>query len=174
MSEHNPKSEQQIFSPSSLCQIGIVVRSIDQTIQYYQEAFGFGPFEIRDVDYPTATYYGETAGYRGKRAFFHLGPIQIELIELKDGKTIHESFLREKGEGLHHIGFLVSDLKEGKKRAERCGFRVIQGFTRSDGTGFAYLDSDKVGGVIFELIQRPEKKKSQEGGTRGVDLDRKQ
>jgi catechol 2,3-dioxygenase-like lactoylglutathione lyase family enzyme len=157
MSEHNPKSEQEIFSPSSLCQIGIVVRSIDQTIQYYQEAFGFGPFEIRDVDYPTATYYGESAGYRGKRAFFHLGPIQIELIELKDGKTIHESFLREKGEGLHHIGFLVPDLKEGKKRAERSGFKVIQGFTRSDGTGFAYLDSDKVGGVIFELIQRPEK-----------------
>lgn len=157
MSALNPKPRQEVFSSSSLCQIGIVVRSIDETIQYYQEAFGFGPFEIRHVDYPTATFYGETAGYRGKRAFFHLGPIQIELIELKDGKTIHESFLREKGEGLHHIGFLVSDLEEGKKRAERAGLKVIQGFTRPDGTGFAYLDSDKVGGVIFELIQRPEK-----------------
>jgi catechol 2,3-dioxygenase-like lactoylglutathione lyase family enzyme len=157
MSKHNLKSEKEIFPPSNLCQIGIVVRSIDETVQYYQTAFGFGPFEIRDVDYPTATYYGETAGYRGKRAFFHLGPIQIELIELKDGKTIHESFLREKGEGLHHIGFLVQDLKEGEKRAARAGFKVIQGFTRPDGTGFAYLDSDKVGGVIFELIQRPKK-----------------
>lgn len=155
MSQHNPKSEQEIFSPASFCQIGIVVRSIDETIKYYQETFGFGPFEIRDVDYPTATYYGETAGYRGKRAFFHLGPIQIELIELKDGKTIHESFLREKGEGLHHIGFLVPDLEEGKRRAEQSGLKVTQGFSRRDGTGFAYLDSDRVGGVIFELIKRP-------------------
>ncbi len=158
MSESSPKPGAKMFPPSSLCQIGIVVRSIDETIQYYQEVFGFGPFEIRDVEYPTATYYGETAGYQGKRAFFHLGPIQIELIELKDGKTIHESFLREKGEGLHHIGFLVRNLEEAKKKAESAGLEVTQGFTRPDGTGFAYLDSDRVGGVIFELIQRPEKR----------------
>ncbi len=158
MSESTLKTGAEMFPPSSLCQIGIVVRSIDETIKYYQEVFGFGPFELRDVDYPTATYYGETAGYRGKRAFFHLGPIQIELIELKDGKTIHESFLREKGEGLHHIGFLVKNLEEAKKKAESAGLEVTQGFTRPDGTGFAYLDSDRVGGVIFELIRRPEKR----------------
>jgi catechol 2,3-dioxygenase-like lactoylglutathione lyase family enzyme len=158
MSENRPNPAAEIIPPSSLCQIGIVVRSIDETIKYYKEVFGFGPFEIRDVDYPTATYYGETAGYRGKRAFFHLGPIQMELIELKDGKTIHESFLREKGEGLHHLGFVVKNLEEVKRKAEKAGLEVTQGFTRPDGTGFAYVDSDRVGGVIFELIQRPEKR----------------
>jgi catechol 2,3-dioxygenase-like lactoylglutathione lyase family enzyme len=157
MSENHSRSGNEIFPPSSLCQIGIVVKSIDETVKYYREVYGFGPFEFRDVDYPTATYYGETAGYRGKRAFFNLGPIQIELIELKEGKTIHESFLREKGEGIHHIGFLVKDLQEGKRKAEKAGLIVTQGFTRPDGTGFAYLDSDKVGGVVFELIQRPMK-----------------
>ena len=158
MSENRPNPATEIIPPSSLCPIGIVVRSIDETIKYYQEVFGFGPFEIREVDYPTATYYGETAGYRGKRAFFHLGPIQMELIELKDGKTIHESFLREKGEGLHHLGFVVKNLEEVKRKAEKAGLEVTQGFTRPDGTGFAYVDSDRVGGVIFELIQRPEKR----------------
>ena len=158
MSENRPNPAAEIIPPSSLCQIGIVVRSIDETIKYYKEVFGFGPFEIREVDYPTATYYGETAGYRGKRAFFHLGPIQMELIELKDGKTIHESFLREKGEGLHHLGFVVKNLEEVKRKAEKAGLEVTQGFTRPDGTGFAYVDSDRVGGVIFELIQRPEKR----------------
>lgn len=160
MSENRLKPADEIFPPGSLCQIGIVVKSIDETTKYYQEIFGFGPFEIRHVDYPTATYYGETAGYRGKRAFFNLGPIQIELIELKDGKTIHEPFLREKGEGLHHIGFLVKNLEEGKRKAQKAGLTITQGFTRPGGTGFAYLDSDKVGGVIFELIQRAEQKSS--------------
>ena len=158
MSENRPNPAAEIIPPSSLCQIGIVVRSIDETIKYYKEVFGFGPFEIREVDYPTATYYGETAGYRGKRAFFQMGPIQMELIELKDGKTIHESFLREKGEGLHHLGFAVKNLEEVKRKAEKAGLEVTQGFTRPDGTGFAYVDSDRVGGVIFELIQRPEKR----------------
>ncbi len=152
------KRKEQIFAPDSLCQIGIVVKNLDETVRYYEKMFGFGPFEFRDVQYPNATYYGQTAGYRGKRALFHLGPIQIELIELGDGKTIHEDFLREKGEGLHHIGFEVKDLEEGKRKAEEAGLQIIQSFSRPDGSGFAYLNSDRVGGVPFELIRRPGKK----------------
>ena len=137
---------------------GIVVRNIDGTIKYYEKTFGFGSFEIRHVDYLNATYYGQVASYRGKRAFSHLGPIQIELIELIDGKTIHEAFLKEKGEGLHHIAFQVKNMEESKRNAEKAGLGVTQSFTRPDGSGFAYLDSDRIGGIVFELIQRPAKR----------------
>jgi methylmalonyl-CoA/ethylmalonyl-CoA epimerase len=147
--------EKRILSPSAFCQIGIVVKNIDETINYYTDVFGFGPYEIKYVDYSDATYYGQSAGYRGKRAFFHLGHIEIELIELVDGKTIHEDFLKEHGEGLHHIGFQVESLGESVNNAEQAGFQITQGFTRHDGSGFAYLDSDKTGGVIVELIQPP-------------------
>lgn len=155
MSELRANREDEIFEPSRFCQVGIVVKSIDETIKYYQKVFGFGPFEIMNVDYPDATYFGETAGYRGKRAFFQLGYIEIELIELISGKTIHEAFLKEKGEGLHHIGFEVRNLEESKRNAEKAGLKVIQSFTRQDGSGFAYLDTDRTGGVIFELIRKP-------------------
>lgn len=147
----------RIMEPSSLCQIGIVVKSVDETISYLKENFGFGPFEVKYVDYSDATYMGKKAGYRGKRGFFHLGPIEIELVELIDGQTIHEDFLKKHGEGLHHIGFEVKNLSEAIRNAEKTGFKVTQGFQREDGTGFAYLDSDRVGGVIMELIQ-PQKK----------------
>ena len=155
MKEQPAKKEKEIFPPSGFCQIGVVVRNIDETLKFYENFFGFGPFEIREVDYPTATYHGSTACYRGKRAFFYLGPIQIELIELRDGKTIHEDFLREKGEGVQHIAFEVSNLEEAKRKAGEAGLKVTQSFTRPDGSGFAYLDSDRIGGVPFELIQRP-------------------
>ena len=145
--------ESAIMEPSKLCQIGIVVKSVDETIKYFEKEFGFGPFEIRYVDYSDATYMGKKAGYRGKRGFFHLGPIEIELVELIDGKTIHEDFMKVHGEGLHHIGFEVKDLTAAKKNAEKAGFQITQGFSRADGSGFAYLDSDKTGGVIMELIQ---------------------
>ena len=151
------KPKDAIMEPGSLCQIGIVVKSVDETIKYFQEAFGFGPFEVRNVDDSYATYMGKKAGYRGKRGFFHLGPIEIELVELIDGQTIHADFMKQHGEGLHHIGFEVKNLPESKKNAEKAGFKVTQGFSRQDGSGFAYLDSDKVGGVIMELIQ-PQKK----------------
>jgi hypothetical protein len=99
MNEPRANQETGILQPSSFCQVGIVVKNIDETVKFYEKMVGFGPFEVRDVDYPDATYYGKTAGYRGKRAFFHLGPIQIELIELKDGKTITRSSCGKKGKG---------------------------------------------------------------------------
>jgi methylmalonyl-CoA/ethylmalonyl-CoA epimerase len=148
-----PKKDSQIMEPSRLCQIGIVVKNIDETVNYFTQAFGFGPYEIKYVDYSDATYYGQKAGYRGKRAFFKLGNIEIELIELIDGKTIHADFLKQHGEGLHHIGFEVDNLPAARSNAENAGFKITQGFMRADGTGFAYLDSDKTGGVIMELIQ---------------------
>jgi catechol 2,3-dioxygenase-like lactoylglutathione lyase family enzyme len=141
------------FDPSALCQIAIVVKSVDETVKFYTEVFGIGPFEIREVDFPNATYYGRKAGYRGKRAFAKLGPVTLELIELIEGKTVHEDFLKEKGEGLHHIGFAVKDLKRCEEEAEKLGLKVIQGMRREDGSGFAYLDSDRIGGAMFELIQ---------------------
>lgn len=85
------------FNPTNICQVGIVVKSIEKTVKFYSERFGIGPFEIREVSYPNATYYGEKAGYRGKRAFAKVGPVTFELIELVEGKTIHEAFLKEKG-----------------------------------------------------------------------------
>ena len=155
MSQQQSVPEKRILNPSAFCQIGIVVENIDETVKYYTEMFGFGPYEIKHVDYSDATYYGQPAGYRGKRAFFRLGNIEIELVELVDGKTIHEDFLKEHGQGLHHIGFQVESLGESVSNAEQAGFQVTQGFSRPDGSGFAYLDSDKTGGVIFELIQPP-------------------
>ena len=150
--------EKGLYEPSDYFQIGVVVKSIDQTVKHLKEIIGIsGPIEYRDVNYTNATYYGKTAGYRGKRAFFNIGPVAFELIELVDGKTIHEAFLKEKGEGLHHLGFEVKDLRKSIEDAERRGLMVTQSFIREDGSGFAYLDTDKVGGVIFELIRRPKK-----------------
>jgi len=141
------------FDPSALCQVAIVVKSIEDTVKFYSEIFGIGPFEIRMVDFSDATYYGQKAGYRGKRAFAKLGQITLELIEIVDGKTVHEDFLKEKGEGLQHIGFAVKDLGKCVEEAEKLGLKVVQGMKREDGGGFVYLDTDRIGGTMFELIQ---------------------
>jgi methylmalonyl-CoA/ethylmalonyl-CoA epimerase len=143
------------FDASTLCQVAIVVKSVDDAVKFYTEVFGVGPFELMEVNFPSATYYGEKGGYRGKRAFAKLGPVTLELIELIDGKTVHEDFLKEKGEGVHHLGFTVKDLSKCEEEAEKFGLKVVQEMRRPDGTGFAYLDSDRFGGVMVEVMQRP-------------------
>lgn len=145
------------FDASTLCQVAIVVKSVDDAVRFYSEVFGVGPFELMEVNFPSATYHGEKGGYRGKRAFAKLGPVTLELIELMDGKTVHEDFLKEKGEGVHHLGFTVKDLSKFEEEAEKFGLKVVQEMRRPDGTGFAYLDTDRFGGVMFEVMQRPSK-----------------
>jgi methylmalonyl-CoA/ethylmalonyl-CoA epimerase len=165
MNVNEPELNDNILETSNFFQIGIVVNNIDEATKYYQDVFGMGPFEKVTVSYTNATYHGETCGYSGKRAFFNLGPVQIELIELIDGKTIHGDFLKEKGPGLHHIGFRVKDLKQAKENAQKKGLSITQDYQRPSGFGFAYLDSDKVGGVIMELIQLPEKNQAPAAAT---------
>lgn len=145
----------RVFDPARLYHVGICVDSVTETAKFYEETFGIGPFSFRDVDYSAAMYRGEPAGYRGKRAFAQLGPMLLELLERVDGRTIHDDFMREKGEGLHHLGFEVDDLAESIAQAERRGLKVTQAFQREDGTGFAYFDSEKVGGTSFEVVVRP-------------------
>jgi methylmalonyl-CoA/ethylmalonyl-CoA epimerase len=151
------KGGKGVFEPSSLYHVGMVVRSVDETAKYYEEAFGIGPFEIREVNFSDATFMGEKGGYRGKRGFAKLGDITLELMEHIEGKTIHDSFMKCKGEGLHHLGFEVKSLKESIEVAEKRGLKVTQGLTREDGSGFAYLDSDHIGGVVFEVIEKAPK-----------------
>lgn len=163
MDENNKGSEagngplKPIFDPARLYHVAICVKSVADTARFYEQQFGIGPFVFRDVNFTDATYYGEKAGYTGKRGFAMMGPMMLELIETTSGKTIQEDFLNEKGEGLHHLGFEVDSLADSIAAAESRGFRVTQAFHRPDGSGFAYFDTDAVGGTVFEVVEKPVK-----------------
>jgi methylmalonyl-CoA/ethylmalonyl-CoA epimerase len=131
-------------------QIGIVVNDVDRTIEYYGSVFGLGPFDVREVELKGFTYKHRQCDCRLKVAFARSGPVEIELIQVLEGETPHGDFLREKGEGLQHLRFMVDDCagmlaelaKEGIEPVWHRGVPV-----------FAYLNTDKVGGVVFELVQ---------------------
>jgi catechol 2,3-dioxygenase-like lactoylglutathione lyase family enzyme len=150
-----PRSDSgRVLDPARLYHVAVCVRDVAETARYYEDKLGIGPFEFKEVNFATATFHGGPGGYRGKRAFAQLGPVMLELMEHVEGKSIHVGFLDEKGEGLHHLGFEVDDLAASVAEAERRGLRVTQGFTREDGSGFAYLDTDTVGGAVFEVVQK--------------------
>lgn len=142
------------FDPARLYHIGLCVADIDAAVAFHEEVLGIGPFERREVTFDNATYYGKTAGYRGSRAFAQLGAMTLELIGLVDGPTIQADYMDKKGEGLHHLGFEVDDLKACMAEGERRGLIVTQSFMRADGSGFAYFDSDRVGGLTIEVVQK--------------------
>jgi catechol 2,3-dioxygenase-like lactoylglutathione lyase family enzyme len=124
-------------------QIGIIVKDMERSLKLYEQMFG-PPFLTLESDV--------TSG-KLKFGLFQVGEIQLELIEVVEGETIHSKFLREKGEGLHHIGFIVEDLEEELIELEKAGISVLERGTVQEMVKFAYLDTEKSLGIILELIQ---------------------
>jgi methylmalonyl-CoA/ethylmalonyl-CoA epimerase len=131
-------------------QIGVVVENVDRAIAFYQSAFGLGPFDVREMGAPNVWDRGEEKPIKARLAFADLGGVQLELIQILEGDSFHLEFLREHGEGIHHLGFFVPDFKAKVEKAKAMGFRVLQ--TGPFGLAYAYLDTRQPGGIIFELI----------------------
>lgn len=139
-----------------LGQVGIVVRDIDTTIEYYQGVFGIGPWAVFEGEPESCVERGQPNTFRGKMAMAQAGPVQIELIQILEGKTLHSDFLGERDEGLHHLGFFVRDIDERLRAAKEAGIEIIQqGVLKQLGLKikYAYLDTTETGGVILEYIQ---------------------
>jgi catechol 2,3-dioxygenase-like lactoylglutathione lyase family enzyme len=135
-------------------QIGIVVKDMDRAVAYYSSVFGWGPFSTMEVEVNGFTYKGKKGDCRLKIALASMGPIEIELIQVMEGKTPHSEFLREKGEGIQHLRFHVDDLDSMLAELAKDGIRPVFHHSYPEyGIAFAYLNSDKIGGVMFELIE---------------------
>jgi len=137
--------------------VSVMVKDIDKAIKHY-DTLGVGPFP------PTIGPKGVPLidqSLRGHKSDFVMdlryaesgfGGLKFEIVEPLEGESIYKEFLDKKGEGVHHIAFTVDDLDaETAKMAER-GFKVVQTGQTARGK-FAYFDTDKVGGVVTELIQ---------------------
>lgn len=84
------------------------------------------------------------------------GKLQIELIEEKSQQArIYQDHLENSGEGLHHLGFFVSDMDEKLSKAKKVGLNILlESEFKTAGGGnvrFAYLDTRKICGIILEL-----------------------
>jgi len=137
-------------------QVCVVVKDLQKSMEYYWSTFGIGPFTIYTYEPPYVTdmkIRGKPKDYRMKIAFAKMGAIQLELIQPL-GESIYTEFLNEKGEGIHHIGCYVDDLDEAVAIVEKQGINVLQSGKRPGG-GYAYMDTEKTLGAIFELIRRP-------------------
>jgi methylmalonyl-CoA/ethylmalonyl-CoA epimerase len=145
------KSESAIALPP-VSQVGIVVRDIEKTAAFYYSTFGIGPFAIvPEVKFEGVILRGSPTNAKIKVAFAQSGPLQIELIQPLEGENIYTEFLDTKGEGLHHLGFQVDDfdsmLAEFKSKGIEPVFWLNLGWM-----AFAYLNTETIGGVMFELL----------------------
>lgn len=134
-------------------QLGYVVRDIDRACQFYEATYGVGPFTvIPEVDMDGALLRGQPVETGIKVAFAKSDKVEIEFIQPLRGKNLYTEFLDAKGDGIHHLGFLVDDMDAWKAQFAARGFEPV--FHRDMGVmEFAYFDTSEVGGLMLELLR---------------------
>jgi methylmalonyl-CoA/ethylmalonyl-CoA epimerase len=139
---------------SRLVHIGVVVRDMEKTVERLT-ALGIGPFEPWIFSPDAKEKYRGRPFYPSRRVTIQktrIGDIELELIQPIDGKSPHQEFLEQKGEGIQHLGFIVDNLEDEVERLTARGSGILLTAEFKGGGGVAYLDLD-VAGLIVELVQ---------------------
>ena len=138
-----------------ICQVGVIVRDIERSAEAYSTILGLPkpPVVVTDEpDFAHTRYRGKPTKARAKLAFFSMGQVSLELIEPVDSPSTWQEFLDERGEGVHHIAFVVKDTDQVVQYLEGKGLEVVQ---QGDYTGgrYTYVDSASALGVALELLE---------------------
>jgi methylmalonyl-CoA/ethylmalonyl-CoA epimerase len=131
--------------------VGIACRNLDEKISFYESAFGLTVVS-REVN--------DEQGVR--EAMLHVaegpaGSSYIQLLEPLGPDTPVGRFIERRGEGMHHIGYGVTDLTHALSTLAADGIRLIDERPRhgSMGAAVAFLHPRGMGGVLTELVQAP-------------------
>ena len=145
----------QALGTTTVTQVGIIVRDIETKARAWADVLGLPMPEIittGTVDLAHTEYQGESTPARAKLAFFHLGQVDLELIEPIDGPSTWKDQLDQHGESLHHIAFVIKGMKEKVAYLDSKGIPLIQ---RGDYSGgrYAYVAGTVQLGAVLELLE---------------------
>ena len=125
-------------------QIGIAVKNLQESIEFYENVLGLKCYSIEEV-----------SDQKVRTAFFKVGHTKIELLESTEPDGPIGKFLEKRGEGIHHLAFHVNDLEGALKEAEDKDVRLIDSVPRkgAEGLDIAFLHPKSTNGVLTELCE---------------------
>jgi len=124
--------------------VGIAVSNIDETLKLLSDKFGFK--EIK-------TFTDSEQMFRS--SLIGLNDVTFELIEPINDEGSIAKFLRESGNGLHHISLEVDNINEEFKSLKKMGVHLISNEPQIIGNfKVAFIHPLSTKGVLIELIQK--------------------
>ncbi|HRY34001.1 MAG TPA: methylmalonyl-CoA epimerase [Bacteroidales bacterium] len=124
--------------------IGIAVKSLEESIPYYEEVLGLACYAIEEVP-----------DQKVKTAFFRIGQTKLELLESTDPEGPIGKFIEKKGEGVHHIAFAVRQLEQALEETAARGVQLIDQVPRkgAEGLHIAFLHPKSTRGILTEFCE---------------------
>ncbi|GMA64247.1 glyoxalase [Alicyclobacillus fastidiosus] len=128
--------------------LGIAVRSINDTLPFYLNVLG-----ARVVD----RYSSETKGVEVHVAALEVGGMHVELLEPTNRESPVARFIRQRGQGVHHVAYRVENLDQAIEEAKTGGVRFYEETLRTNARGrrLIYMHLASTSGTIVELCDYP-------------------
>ncbi len=125
--------------------IGIAVKDLQASMELFSRLLGKQADHIEDVP-----------DQKVKTAIFTVGSSSIELTQGTDSASPVTRFLEKRGEGVHHVSFVVDDIEQELVRLKGAGFQLIDERPRVGADGFlvAFLHPRSTNGVLIEISQK--------------------
>ena len=124
--------------------VGIAVNDLSAAVDEYRAAFGVEPAHRELV---------EDQGV--EEVLFPVGTSYVQLLGALGPDTPVGRFLDRRGEGIHHVGYRVEDIREALAELRAAGVPLIDESPRpgSRGTAVAFVHPKGMRGVLVELVQ---------------------
>jgi methylmalonyl-CoA/ethylmalonyl-CoA epimerase len=129
--------------------VGIACRSLAEKVEFYQSVFGLQLIS-EEINEPQGV----------REAILQVaespaGLSCVQLLEPLGPDTPVGRFLDRHGEGVHHIGYGVTDITAALESIGASGVRLVDSRPRhgSMGASIAFLHPAGMGGVLTELVQ---------------------
>jgi methylmalonyl-CoA/ethylmalonyl-CoA epimerase len=129
--------------------ICVIVNDIEKAIERVNQTFETPPIKVEEYT-STARLKGEEIGkYRLKLAMVKIADnVTLELLQITEGKSIEQDWLKRHGETIHHIAIKVDDIEKEASKWEKKGIRILQ----EDHGKWIYLDTENILGMNIELV----------------------
>jgi methylmalonyl-CoA epimerase len=124
--------------------VAIAVRDLDAAIAHYRTWFGADVAHREVVDSDGV-----------EEALLKVGVSYVQLVSPTRPDSPVAKFLDNKGEGLHHVGYRVTDCAAALQRVKDSGGKVIDEAPRpgSRGTTVAFIHPKGDLGTLIELVE---------------------
>ena len=144
-------------------QIGIVTKDVKAMMKRYEEIYGIGGWVFTDGEagFPpekkarNLVTRGVPGDFEISIATAKVGDMEIELIQPLDDVSDYAKFLREKGEGVHHLCIVADNERLTAAMNER-GVPELMSGTIPGVTRFVYFDSAPEIGMTIEFCGEPD------------------
>jgi hypothetical protein len=135
--------------PYRISQVAVVVRDLDAAMKAYNEAFGWGPWNVYEHIPPKLHdqhLHGKPASFSMLGAECEVQPgLVFELIQPLEGDSIYKEHLEKHGEGVQHIALMCHSADESeafKQRFQGAGFELSMGGRIGETIEFYYVDTN--------------------------------